>query len=395
MPRKTLTVPAVERIKPPLKGQVEHFDLGFPGLSLRVSYAGAKSWRFSYRIGGIPRRICLGTYPALGLLEAREAWREARISVQKGIDPNPRLSARADTFDNVVAEWMRRDQADNKPSTIKIVEKIIAYDLLPRWHARQVDTITKRDVIELLDGILDRGAPQKARSVYAHLARFFTWAVGRDIIAVSPMTGIDKPGTATARERALNDAELVSVWNACAEGPFGAAARLLILTGARREEISALKWSEVEADAIKLEGDRTKSGKPRTIPLSAPARILLDAMPRSGEFVFSFNGGNKPINSWSHAKPKIDALAKIEDWRVHDLRRSVATGMQRLGVNLQTIEAVLGHTAGSRAGIVGVYQRHSFDAEKRAALEAWGAQVMNLVEGRELGKVLPMTRIKL
>jgi integrase len=392
MPRKTLTVAAVDRIKPPAKGQVEHFDLGFPGLSLRVSYAGAKSWRYSYRLGGIPRRVCLGPYPAISLLEARGAWREARISVQKGVDPNPRHSARSDVFENVAAEWLKRDQADNRPNTIRIAEQMIARDLLPKWRGRQVDTITKRDVLELLDGIADRGAPQQARAVYARIARFFAWCVSRDIVAASPVVGIDKPGSAAARERALNDAEVVAVWNACAEGPFGAATRLLILTGARREEISRLKWSEIDGDAIKLDGSRTKSGEPRTIPLSAPACNLLAATPRTSEYVFT-SSGTHPINSWSYAKSKLDEAAKLDTpWVIHDLRRTIATGLQKLGTRLEVIETVLGHISGSRAGIVGVYQRHSYDAEARAAVEAWGAHVVGLVEGREPAKVLPLRR---
>src|SRR6476646_1346190 len=185
MPRKTLTVAAVDRIKPPANGQTEHLHLGFPGLSLRVSDAGAKSWRYSYRLGGIPRRVCLGPYPAVSLLEAREAWRAARMSVQKGIDPNPRQNARADVFENVAAEWLKRDQADNRPNTIRIAEQMIARDLLPKWKGRQVDPITKRDVLELLDCIADRGAPQQARAVYARIARFFAWCVSRDIVSAS------------------------------------------------------------------------------------------------------------------------------------------------------------------------------------------------------------------
>lgn len=152
---------------------------------------------------------------------------------------------------------------------------------------------------------------------------------------------------------------------------------MLILTGARREEISQLRWSEIDGDTIKLSGARTKNGEPHTIPLSAPALELLARLPRISDLVFTYNGG-KPIAAWGRAKATLDKACGVEGWRIHDLRRTVATGLQKLGVNLQTIKAVLGHTSGSRGGIVGVYQRHSFDAEKRAALEAWGAQVANI-----------------
>ena len=393
MPKKTLTVAAVERIKPPAKGQSEHFDLGHPGLALRVSYAGAKSWAFFYRIGGHLRRTSLGAYPAMSLIEARDAWRAARQSVARGIDPSPRHGVgRADTFSDVVAEWIRRDQSKNRESTLYQTRKLFEKDLLPVWGSRRVDTIVARDIIELLDRIADRGAPTIARRIHIHLHRFFGWCLKRGILTANPMATVDKPSGEASRERVLTDDEIVAVWKASEFEPYGSATRLLMLTGARLQEITRLRSSEVTGDTISLEGARTKNGKPHLIPLSAPARAILDAMPRGtgGEFLFSNSNGKRPVTAWGHAKGKIDAVAKIDPWRLHDLRRTVATGLQRLGVNLVTIEAALGHVGGSRSGIVGVYQRHSFSAEKRTALEAWGAHVMALVEGRTPGKVLPM-----
>ena len=164
--------------------------------------------------------------------------------------------------------------------------------------------------------------------------------------------------------------------------PFGDIIRLLILTGARRNEIGSLRWSEINGDVASLKGERTKNGEPHNIPLSKGAAIVLQRVPRiaNSERVFTTNGKTS-VSGWSRAKRKLDELSKVKDWRIHDLRRTVATGLQRLGVNLQTIEAVLGHTSGSRSGVVGVYQRHSFDAEKRAALDAWGAHVLALTNG--------------
>ena len=162
-------------------------------------------------------------------------------------------------------------------------------------------------------------------------------------------------------------------------GPFGTVTRLLILTGARREEITQLRWSEVDGATIKLGGDRTKTGASHIIPLSAAAQALLASIPRiaCSDFVFT-TSGKKPISGWSQPKVKLDSTSGTTGWRIHDLRRTVATGMQKLGVTLQGVEAVLGHTSGSRGGIVGVYQRHDYAAEKRAALEAWGAYVIAL-----------------
>jgi integrase len=197
------------------------------------------------------------------------------------------------------------------------------------------------------------------------------------------MAHLPKPGAETQRERVLNDKELAAVWSAADEigWPFGPAVRLLILTGARREEIGGLKWNEINDDTIELTGERTKNGEPHNIPLSSAASIVLQRVPRitNSERVFTTNGKTS-VSGWSRAKRNLDGLSKVEDWRIHDLRRTVATGLQKLGVSLQVIEAVLGHTSGSRSGVVGVYQRHSFDAEKRTALDSWGAHVMAVIQ---------------
>jgi integrase len=175
----------------------------------------------------------------------------------------------------------------------------------------------------------------------------------------------------------------------------------LALTGARRSEITGLRWSEIQdvrpdlphaQMQIELPGSRTKNGKPHIIPLSPSAFAILKQLPRIGDsdLVFTTNGRN-PVTDFVGAKRQLDGLIKIPAWRTHDLRRTAATGLQRLGINLQVIEAVLGHVGGSRSGIVGVYQRHSFDAEKRTALEAWAREVERIVDGKP-AKVLPLRR---
>ena len=283
-------------------------------------------------------------------------------------------------FEFVVEEWIKRDASQrNKASSLYQLTKAIERDVLPAWSGRRIDEIGKRDVLDLLNSIMDRGAVVSARRTYAFLARFFKWTVERDILAKSPMAGTSRPGSETSRERVLTDDELARVWKASSNG-FGTIAKLLILTGARREEIGQLRWSEINGDTITLAGSRTKTGEPRTIPLSAPARELLAKLPRiaNSDFVFTVDGV-KPIAGWSRAKVRLDEACGVADWRIHDIRRTVATGLQKLGVNLQTIEAVLGHTSGSCGGIVGVYQRHSFDAEKRAALESWGKHLLSSV----------------
>ena len=401
MVKKILTDAAVKRLKPPPKpekkgeaAQADYFDQGYPGLALRVSYGGRKAWTYFYRHNGKLKRMALGTYPATSLAEAREAWRAAKEVRDRGRDPatEKKRQAGATEFEAVLAEWLHRDQSGNRSKDD--VKRIIDKDATPSWKGRHVSDLTRRDVLDVIDAVVDRGAPVMARRLHAHLHRFFRWCVGRGIIPANPMADLPKPGAETKRERVLSDAELKAVWQACDKigWPFGPAIQLLILTGARRQEIGALRWSEIDLPQIcvRLAGDRTKNSQPHTIPLSKPALTIIEGLPRvqrSGgadeppvDYVFTTNG-KTPISGWSKAKSELPEMS--EPWTLHDLRRTVATGIQRLDVSLQVIEAVLGHVSGSRAGVVGVYQRHSFDKEKRAALEAWGAHVVSLVEGEE------------
>ena len=387
MPTRALTVAAVERIKPPKQGQIDYFDRGFPGLALRLGYGGTKTWIFFYRLhSGKLRRLTLGRFPAMNLADAREVWRDARKAVGKGENPAHKKPTRADSFEAVADQWLRRDQIHNRSHAE--VKRVLDRDVKPVWEGRMIATIGRRDALDLIDAIADRGAVTLARRAHAHLHRLFKWSVGRGIIEINPMADLPKPGKVVARDRVLSDAELVLIWRAAAniEWPFGPLFRLLILTGARKMEIGALRWSEIDGDTIRFERERTKNGEKFTIPLSRQALTIIEALPRmASEFVFTTTG-QTCVSGFSKAKALLDAdVAKLNrgrglpEWRIHDLRRTVATGLQRLGVGLQVVETILGHVSGSRAGIIGIYQRHKFDDEKRAALETWARHVEALV----------------
>lgn len=417
-----LTTAAIERLKPPAAGQADHFDKGYPGLALRCSYKGAKTFVHVYRFNGKLHRATLGRFPAMSLADAREAWRRGREAIERGDNPAKQKAANPDTFAAVAAEWLKRDQATNRSAAD--VARRIAREATPLWGERLITAITRRDVIELIDEVVDRGHPIAARRLHAHLHRLFRWAVGRGILDRNPMTDLPKVGQEVRRDRVLSEVEIAAIWQACAalgaaeeDGfptgwPFGPALRLLLLTGARKEEICSLRWSEIVGDAINLPRERTKNGEARTIPLSTPAQRLIASLPHIGESAFVFTTtGRSSISGWSKAKRTVDEkiaeelagataaggetdqqpaspvpmeggedeAAGTKPWRIHDIRRTVATGLQRLGVSLQVIEAVLGHISGSRAGIVGVYQRHAFEPEKQHALAQWADELMRIV----------------
>ena len=376
--KKHLTDAAVQRIKPPKDGILEIFDLGYPGLALRIGHGGAKTFEQFYRVGGKLKRETLGRWPAISLADARNAWRKTREALAKGDNPSHGAKAPAMLFEHVAEEWLRRDQSRNKASSQYQVGRSLEVDLLPAWRGKRVDEITKRDVHDLLDTIADRGAPVMARRVQAYVNRFFAWCIERDILKADPTAGMERVGNGTSRDHVLSDEELARVWRA-ADGVYGMVVRMLALTGARREEIAQLRWSEITDNTITLEGGRTKTGAPHIIPLSSAAKALLAGVPRiaGSDFVFAING-TKPITAWSSPKIALDAASGVTGWRIHDLRRTVATGMQKLGIPLPVTEAVLGHTSGFRGGIVGVYQR-------AAALEAWGKHVTASVKRPHLG----------
>jgi len=374
VPKRVLSDLTVKRAKPPTNGQVDIFDAGYPGFALRVSYGGGKSWVYFYRIGGRLRRRSLGTYPAVTLAEARQLWRDAKHQVSLGRDPGWQRASDLN-FESVAREWLKRDQADKR--SLKEVTRIVEKELIPEWGQRSIRDIRRHDILVLSDRIADRGATTMARRVMAYVHRLFRWAKSRDLIESNPATDLPKPGREVARDRVLTDAELAAVWKAAVEigWPYGPAAQLLILTGARRAEIAELKWSEIHGNTIKLSGARTKNAEPHDMPLSEQALDVLSRMPRiaGSEYVFG-----KPLRSgaWSNAKIKFSA-AKIQPWRIHDLRRTVSTGMNELGTEPHIVEAVLGHTV---KGVAGVYNRAKYEAAKRAALKAWGAHVMALVQ---------------
>jgi integrase len=388
---KKLTDISIAKLKANPNKRLEIPDAGKPGLYLLVQPNGKKSWAVRYRrpSDGRPTKLTLTGFPSLSL--AHKLAQEALDLVASGGDPASakRVSREArssDLFKDVAAQFLERHVKPNsKPSYAYETERMLNKEVLPLWGNRRIQDISKRDVLDLLDGIVDRGGGFTANRVLATIRKLFNWAITRAIIVSSPVSGIKPPLAENERDRILADAEILRFWQASGEVgyPFGDMARLLLLTGQRRTEVSGMTWAELNlADGEWLiPGERTKNGEPHSVPLSNAALDIIKSLTRIKSdkgYVFTTTGDTH-VTGYSRAKASIDsAMGEAPRWTFHDLRRTAATGMARLGIALPVIEKVLNHTSGSFAGIVGVYQRHSFADEKRSALETWARFVLSL-----------------
>jgi integrase len=233
--------------------------------------------------------------------------------------------------------------------------------------------LSRRDIANHLSAVEAEKGPVTAARVRTALSACFNWAIREGYeIPSNPVAGTNRPPEPPSRSRVLTDAELAQLWHALPEGPFGDIIRLLILTGQRREEIGGLRWDEVGPAELTLPPERTKNRRTHTIPLAPTAAAILARQARLGQWVFG-PGGSRRYATWTHPKAALPALAA--PWRIHDIRRSVATGMAELGVLPHVIEAVLNHVSGSRAGVAGIYNRARYSEEMRTALERWSEHV--------------------
>ena len=423
---KPLTTAAVKRFKAKEKRQ-EIPDGFLPGLYLIIQPSGAKSWTVRYRLHGKQCKLRLGTYPVLDLAEAREQAREALQIHQRGGDPAAaRRQAELAVFD-VAARSFLSEYAKPKNRSWKETARLLGYtpnserlndqddpgafmvvknSLADKWKLRELATIERGDIRTQLKKIVDRGAPVVANRTFAALRSMLNWAVSEDLISANPCDGLKAPVPAAekSRDRVLSDEELRLFCLACDDAgqPFGLLFKFLLLTGQRREEAAGMTWSEIDGDTWTIPRDRAKNDKAHAVPLSAPASAVLESARRIEGKGYAFTTtGQTPVSGYSRAKARIDQKmleimrseasdrgedpdgVEIPAWRLHDLRRTVASGMARLGIGLPVIERVLNHVSGSFGGIVGVYQHHEFHDEKRCALETWGRFIESLQSPQE------------
>jgi len=392
-----LTAATVEKMKPTDRRQ-EIPDSLCTGLYLTVQPTGKKGWQVRYRHAGVHRRMTLGGYPVLSLADARQRARDTMAAASEGRDPAEEVRAAKapkpqddrDKIKALVGQYAKRHLASLKSGAV--VKRELERHVVTVWGDRDIHDIAKRDVIDLLDGIADSGRVVSANRVRSYLGTFFNWAVDRDIIATSPAQGVKPVAKEKSRDRVLSDDEIRWFWSACDDlgFPWGPLGQTLLLTGQRLGEVVGMTDAEISGGVWSMAPERTKNGRAHTVPLSDPARDILGGVERiKGKpgLVFTTTG-ESPLSGFhkgrNHIAERMAEIAgqEIPHWTFHDLRRTAATGMARLGIPVRVTEAVLNHVSGTAAGIVSVYQRHDYADEKRAALDAWARLVADLVEGR-------------
>jgi integrase len=382
---------------PPGKKDILVFDGEQKGLGVRVMARGGKTFLAQYSFAGVKRRVPLGSCFAISLAKAREAARAILGDVAKGCDParerkeaavraKRKAADEALTLGALVEQWESLHLAEKRARYAAEAVRAVRYAFANRLNTAATD-LNRAAVVHVLDSLSKDGKIAAARQTAAYGRACYQWAIKRGALERNPFVNLPLAPVAK-RERVLSDVELRAVWQATT-GPrtYNAIVRMLILTGQRREEVAGMEWSELSDDFSKwsIPASRAKNGTAHIVPLSAQAQAMLQETPRIEGSAFVFPGQRGSFNGFGSAKASLDEASGVMDWRLHDLRRTVATGLQKLGVRLEVTEAVLNHIAGSRAGIVGVYQRHSWSDEKRAALTAWGERVIAIVEGREAG----------
>ena len=425
------------------------------GFGLKVTPAGGKIYVFQYRIarpGEAERtpakRYTIGKHGSKTPDEARKRAKELAALVERGVDPRQqeldgfaakdeadRLAqekARIEgqlAFKKVAALWLDHyeNEKSRRPSSVRLAKLVVNRYLMPALAEKPMPHISRADIQPIIDAIPSRHKGMR-RAVFAYASVLFGWVTKRGDIASNPLTEMVKPEAPKSRDRVLTDAELAEVWNASVTvgAPFGPFFRLLILTGQRRSEVAGMGWAELDRATATwtIPADRAKNGVAHIVPLSEMAVTELaevadiakgdevkpdDVNWTKTGFVFTTTG-KTAISGLTKAKIALDtAIAKtrrgddgeeeqeaepMPAWRLHDLRRSLATGFQRLGIRFEVTEAVLNHVSGAKGGIAGIYQRHDWKEEKRSALDGWARHVACIITPAGQGNVVPFDASK-
>jgi integrase len=388
MPRIKLTKSSIDVLPTP-SSDVIYWDAGCPGFGVKVTPKGRKVFIVLYRTGGAGSKLCkytIGPYGRVTLHQARVAAQKVFAAKLEGRDlaaekREARRRVVADRVEDLLETFIVQHVSQNR--SVYEISRLLRREMGKPWSGRSIHEITKRDVVDVISAIEQRGAPGTANKTLKVMKTFLRWCLGRAILDRSPAEGVPMPAKVVPRDKVLTDRELAQIILAARQmsGPYGGIVELLALTGQRREEVAAMTWEELDLHRRiwTLPKSRTKNAKEHAVHLSEQSMAVLLRTTVRGSFVFTVLG-SKPFREFSRAKQQIDELSGVTGWRLHDLRRTCVSGMARLGVAPHVADKILNHQSGTISGVAAVYQRHEFLGERQAALDLWGAHIGQLLE---------------
>jgi integrase len=376
-------------------GKTDHitWDSEVSGFGYRLrQLAGGKigrTWVCQYRHAGATRRLLLGSAAVLGAEQARIMARKALGRVANGEDVQAsRLDRRnkdKHAIKAAVADFLKMKQREVRPGTFRELVRYLTGPYFKALHGMPIDTITRRDVATQLNQIIRTNGSIVAGHARGAFSGFFVWALGCGLCESNPVVGTIKLADNPERDRVLTDAELAVIWRACGEDDYGRCIRLLILLGARRQEVGGMCWSELDLEkgTWALPKNRAKNNRAHVLPLLPMALAIIRAVPHMASRDTLFGTRRKGLVSWSRGKKMLDARSNVKDWTTHDIRRTVATRMADINIAPHIIEAILNHYDGHRRGVAGIYNQSRYGGLVKSALATWEGHILALIEGGE------------
>jgi integrase len=377
------------------QGELFAWDTTLEGFALRLrrrrSGGTVASWVAQYRTAGRTRRVLLGSTEKLTASSAREAAKRVLARAALGHDPQGEKQAKrhatAHTWLATAETYLEAKRAPLRPASYTVIKLYLTGRYFKPLHGMPLANITHADLAARLTAVTRDHSEITAAAARRAASAFLVWCVQEGLITNNPIIGTRRPAEPAPRARVLTDVELVEIWKACGDDDFGKIMQLLILLGSRRGEVAGMRWSEInlEADTWTLPAARSKNARAHTLPLVPAVRAIIDAVPRGERDQLFGRRADRGFASWGTAKQNLDRTLgdSVGAWRVHDIRRTVATRMADIGIEPHVIEAVLNHWSGHRAGVAGIYNRSPYEAAVRRALIRWAEHVLALVEGRE------------
>ncbi len=406
-----LTKRFIESIKPPTAGETVVWDDELKGFCVRVWPTGRITYMVYYRPKSGPRtksgcspqrKMSLGRHGAISPPQARNMALQVLGQVAAGKDPAyERARVRGEpSFDLLANEYIKRRCSQKKSGAEDT--RILNKDAIPRWRNHLAREITRKDVIQLIDRVKDRGAPIMANRTLSVIKRVFNFGIARDLVETNPTLYVESPAAEKRRDRVLSDKEITIFWERLnhmesTSDHVKAALKLILILGQRPGEIVNMEWDEIDLDTKvwDMPGDKTKNGLFHRVPLSSLAFNIVGRLDRHGSHVFPSRLGSglstdRPVrpSALAHALRRNQRLFSFDHFTPHDLRRTAASGMASIGVNRHIIKRILNH---AERDVTSIYDRYSYYKEKREALEAWSTRLNDIITGKE-SKIIPIAR---